>query len=178
MLLLVKTFFFLRIFKDLSFLVTMVKQVFLDLRVFMLFFSILLLMFAIMFSILDIGNYEYSDDENIRNVLNLASFSGQEYLQINKFVAHMITIYRISLGDFDFGASTVLDPTQNGMYWFFWCLIVTVTCVVFMNFIIAEVGNSYNVVKEQVDVYVTQERGMLINESEDMLRARFGGDIT
>jgi hypothetical protein len=80
MLLLVKTFFFLRIFKDLSFLVTMVKQVFLDLRVFMLFFSILLLMFAIMFSILDIGNYEYSDDENIRNVLNLASFSGQEYL--------------------------------------------------------------------------------------------------
>jgi len=87
----------------------MLKQVFFDLRVFMLFFSILLLMFAIIFSILDIGQYEFSDDVNVRNVLNLTSFSGQEYLKINKFLSNMITVYRISLGDFDFGASTVLD---------------------------------------------------------------------
>ena len=63
------------------------------------------------------------------------------------------------------------------MYWFFWCLIVTVTSIVFLNFIIAEVGASYSNVKGQVDVFVMQERGTLINESEDMLRARFGTDI-
>jgi len=175
--LLIKTFFFLRIFKDLSFLVTMVKQVFFDLRVFMLFFFILLYMFAIIFSILDLGNYEFSDDADVRGIVNLSSFSGQEYVKINKFFAHIITVYRISLGDFDFGQSTVLDDFQNGVFWFFWCLIVTVTCIVFLNFIIAEVGASYTNVKEQVDVFVLQERGGLINESEDMLRARFGSDI-
>ena len=40
------------------------------------------------------------------------------------------------------------------MFWFFWCLIVTVTAVVFLNFIIAEVGASYANVKDQVEVYV------------------------
>ena len=57
----------------------------------------------------------------------LPSFSGQEYLKINRFIANMIFVYRISLGDYDFGASTVLDDMQNGIYWFFWALIVTVT---------------------------------------------------
>ena len=62
MLLLIKTFFFLRIFEDLSFLVTMVKQVFFDLKVFLFFFAILLFMFAIVMSVLDLRNYEYSDN--------------------------------------------------------------------------------------------------------------------
>jgi len=177
LLLLVKTFFFLRIFKELSFLVTMIKQVISDLRVFMLFFVILLFMFAMVFSILDLNQYVYSDDPSIRAVVNLSSFSGQEYLHINKFLANMFTVYRISLGDFDFGASTVLDDFQNGMYWFCWALIVTVTCIVFLNFIIAEVSASYQNVKDQVDVFVLQERGQLINESEDMLRARFGKEV-
>lgn len=154
MLLLIKTFFFLRIFKSLSFLVTMVKQVIYDLKVFMLFFILLIFMFAIVMSILDIQQYKYSDNKGIRDILLLPSFSGQEYLKINRFIANMIFVYRISLGDYDFGASTVLDDLQNGIYWFFWALIVTVTCIVFLNFIIAEVGASYSNVKQNVEVFV------------------------
>ena len=105
----------------------------------------------------------------------MSSFSGQEYTKINKFVANMISVLRISLGDFvDFAAITVLDDFQNGMFWFFWALIVGVTCIVFLNFIIAEVGASYSKVKEKVDLFVKQEKGILINESEDMIRASFG----
>lgn len=70
----------------------------------------------------------------------------------------------------------MLDDFQNYMFWLFWFLIVTVNCIVFLNFIIAEVGASYSNVKSDVDVFVLQERGVLINESEDMLRARFGAD--
>jgi len=101
--LLVKTFFYLRIFKDLSFLVTMLKQVFFDLRVFMVFFFLILYMFAIVMSVLDIGRYEYSADPAIRAIVRSGSFSGQEYLKINKFFANIIMVYRISLGDYDFG---------------------------------------------------------------------------
>ena len=177
LLMLIKTFFFLRIFKELSFLVTMIKQVMIDLKVFMLFFFILLLMFAIGLSVLDYGNYEYNADPSIREVVNLVSYSGQEYIHVNKFLANFISVYRISLGDFDFGASTVMPPFTNGLFWCLWLLVVTITCIVFLNFIIAEVSASYQKVKDNVDVNVIQERGTLINESEDMLKARFGNQI-
>ena len=123
---------------------------------------------------MDLRRYEFSDRPEVRAVALQSSYSGQEFVKINKFVAHMISVYRNSLGDFDFGASIVLDDFQNGLFWFFWCLIVTVNCIVFLNFIIAEVGASYSNVKLNVDLFVKQEKGTLINESEDMLRARFG----
>ena len=51
---------------------------------------------------------------------------------------------------------------------------MVVTCIVFLNFIIAEVSNSYQIIKDTVDVIIQQERAQLINESKLMLSARFG----
>lgn len=65
LLMLIKTFFFLRIFQSLSFLVTMLKQVFMDLRVFILFYIILLFKFALLLAIIDLNNFEMSTNENI-----------------------------------------------------------------------------------------------------------------
>lgn len=42
----IKSFFYLRIFKSLSFLVTMIYTVIADLQVFLLFFTILIVLFA------------------------------------------------------------------------------------------------------------------------------------
>ena len=53
-------------------------------------------------------------------------------------------------------------------------MVVGVTCIIFLNFIIAEVSNSYQTVKDRIDVLIYQERAMLISEAEDMLKARFG----
>ena len=178
LMMLIKTFFYLRIFKELSFLVSMLKQVFYDLKVFLSFYCILIFMFALILAILDLGNFEFSDDPVIRNVPNTPTGPGKEYNHVNKFLAHVITIIRISIGDFDFGASTYLEPFQNIIYWVTWIIIVTATCIVFLNFIIAEVSASYEKVKNTLDVTILQERGQLINESEDMLRARFGKQIT
>lgn len=63
---LIKTFFFLRIFSQLSYIVTMMKNVFYDLRVFLLFYFILILMFSAVLGILRLGNYEKSNDPIIR----------------------------------------------------------------------------------------------------------------
>lgn len=46
----------------------MMKQVVLDLRPFLLFFVILLILFAVMLAVIDWGNYEYSDDPAIRTI--------------------------------------------------------------------------------------------------------------
>ena len=50
-----------------------------------------------------------------------------------------------------------------------WILMVFFSCLIFLNFIIAEVSNSYVVVKEDIDALVQKERAQLILEAEDVL---------
>ena len=55
-LLITKTFFFLRIFQWLSYIVTMIYTVVSDLKVFALFFTILIVLFSMVFAVLGAGN--------------------------------------------------------------------------------------------------------------------------
>lgn len=57
-LLLIKTFFYLRIFKSLTQLVIMIETVIKDLTTFMIFFALILVSFSIILSILGFGNFE------------------------------------------------------------------------------------------------------------------------
>jgi hypothetical protein len=75
---------------------------------------------------------------------------------------------RYSLGDFDFEASTYLNEPENIIYWLMWFLTVIMTCVVFLNFIIAEASNSYQNVKDRLTAIVNKEKASLIKEAEDM----------
>lgn len=96
-----------------------------------------------MFAILDFGNYQFSEDPIIRNTVHLSFFSMNEYQKINRLFSLFIMVMRISLGSFDYGAGVVLDPFRNNAFWIIWLIQVTVLKVVFLNFIIAEVTNSY-----------------------------------
>jgi hypothetical protein len=51
-----KSFFFLRIFMWLSYIVTMINTVVYDLRVFALFFVILIVLFSMVFAVIGAGN--------------------------------------------------------------------------------------------------------------------------
>ena len=51
-----KTFFFLRIFENLSYIVTMIIRVIFDLRVFLLFYMILLFLFSMIFAVIGLAN--------------------------------------------------------------------------------------------------------------------------
>ena len=51
-----KSFFYLRIFQSLSYIVTMIYTVMRDLQVFLLFFTILILLFSQIFAVLGVGN--------------------------------------------------------------------------------------------------------------------------
>lgn len=63
LIMLIKNFFFLRISKELSALVTMLLQVFYDVKNFLFFYGILIILTALALSILDIGNFEFNDDQ-------------------------------------------------------------------------------------------------------------------
>lgn len=63
----------------------------------------------------------------------------------------MVTL-RMSMGDFSFDTATMLGTYENYIYWACWLLIVGVTCIIFLNFIIAEVSASYEKVKDTLHV--------------------------
>ena len=61
---LIKTFFYLRIFSNMTQLVIMIKNVVADLRVFIFFFFMQIFMLSIILGVLAVGNYQ--DHENIK----------------------------------------------------------------------------------------------------------------
>ena len=76
----------------------------------------------------------------------------------------------MSTGDFSIiGSALYLDPMENFIFWLCWVIIVVVTCIVFLNFIIAEAGHSYEIVNEFIDSFIARDKASLIAESEDML---------
>jgi predicted Holliday junction resolvase-like endonuclease len=73
------------------------------------------------------------------------------------------------LGDFGFGEVVYLEPMEAVIYWLVWIMVCVITCIVFLNFIIAEVSTSYAKVKERLDSLFLSERAKLIQEAQDML---------
>jgi hypothetical protein len=171
--LLIKSFFFLRIFKELSALVSMLQQVFIDLIPFFCFYTILLLILGLILGVIDWGQYEYNDDREIREIRYSVGGPDKEYLLLHKIASRVFHIMRMSIGDFNFDASIYLPDYQNYLYWMLYFLSTFLTCIIFMNFIIAEVSASYQNVKDTLHVKLLQERGLLINEAEDIMRMRF-----
>lgn len=51
----------------------------------------------------------------------------------------------MSMGDFGcITPSDYLTPEENWIFWVIWTITVVVSCIIFLNFIVAEAGNSYN----------------------------------
>ena len=68
----------------------------------------------------------------------------------------------------DFGAITPSDyltPAENYIFWVIWILTAVITCIIFLNFIVAEAGASYTAVSEQLENYIQQQRAVLVAEA-------------
>ena len=92
------------------------------------------------------------------NYIELADGApGAEYLKIGLFFGNFLSIIRISMGDFAIiSAAEFLTPVENYLFWLIWLLCVTVNCIIFLNFIVAEAGNSYNEVSEDLENFIQQ----------------------
>jgi len=152
-----KLFFYMRIVESFSYIVTMILSVFRDLTTFLAFYAILIVMFSLIFDVIS------------RNPAG-------EYALIGPFAGNLFSTLRLSLGDFDFGvlAETdakkgALDSDQHLLYWLVWLAMVIFSALIFLNFIIAEVSNSYSKINENISELVYQERAKLINEAEDVM---------
>ena len=77
------------------------------------------------------------------------------------------------MGDFDFEASMYLQPRENLLYWLIWVMVVVMTCIIFLNFIIAEASASYDKVKQNLSAMINKEKASLIAEAENMILDRW-----
>lgn len=149
-----RTFSYLRIFKSLSPIVTMLQNVIWDLRVFLTFYVILTLLFSLMYGVLGLGNSKipggFRDayfDEQAQELSSDAP--GIEYDKIGLFFGNFIQTIRLSMGDFAaIDAANTLSKSENYVFWLVWFVTVVVTCIVFLNFIVAEASASYTTVSE------------------------------
>lgn len=154
---LMKLFFYMRIIESFSYIVTMITSVFYDLRTFLAFYAILIVMCSLVFDIIS------------RNPAG-------EYSKIGPFAGNLFTTLRLSLGDFDFGVleetdatKGALDSDQHQLFWVVWLAMVVFSALIFLNFIIAEVSNSYSKINANISKLVYKERATLINEAEDVM---------
>jgi len=153
-----KTFFYMRVLESFSYIVTMVINVVSDLKVFLCFFGVLVFMFSLIFDV-------------------IAKNDAPEYHNVPPFMGNVLTTLRLALGDFDFGVldnpDRVLNSRQHILFWIVWCLMVCLSSLIFLNFIIAEVSNSYGKVRLRVDEEVQKERASLIGDVESVITKEY-----
>ena len=189
---LLRTFTFLKIVASLSPIVTMLTNVVYDLRIFLFFYLILTVLFSLLLGIIGLGNRFvegpfkdlYGDDaknEALQAAISAGEvdegteldafeweYPGIEYEVVGLFVGNIISTLRMSLGDFGFDAAIELEQAENYIYWVVWILIILVTCIIFLNFIIAEASASYEKVSEFLELYIEAEKAALIQQAEEM----------
>ena len=101
----------------------------------------------------------------------IAKNEASEYHNIPAFAGNLLTTMRLALNDFDFGIlynpNKKLNVKQHVLFWTVWCLMVALSSLIFLNFIIAEVSNSYRKVRIRINELVLKERATLIDEIEN-----------
>ena len=97
-------------------------------------------------------------------------YLGIEYLDIDRLVGNIIDTLKLSLGDFGsvIAGSVDLNKEDNWIYWIVFMMVFILTCVIFLNFIIAEASASYEKVANDIESYISFQRAKLIAESEQM----------
>ena len=115
--------FFLRIFEGFSFLVSMLRGVFLDLKFFLSFFAFVVITFSLILSVL------IPDASN--------SYPG------TMMFSYIVIAFRTSLGDFEIDDYRGDEIQMKELVWLVWLILMIVGNVIFMNFIVAVVSESY-----------------------------------
>ena len=92
----------------------------------------------------------------------------EEYNNVGLFFGYLFYTLRIAMGDFDFDAATYLTDEEKVIYWVICLMVVVLTCIIFLNFIIAEASASYAKVKDALVAMINKELSALIGEAEGL----------
>lgn len=72
-------------------------------------------------------------------------------------MGNFLQTIRLATGDFGIiNSSLLLEESESRMFWLIWFFTVIVACVIFLNFIVAEASETYNVVSEHLQETLEQ----------------------
>jgi hypothetical protein len=145
----IKLSFLIRIWTKVSFLVRMLLVVFKELLIFLFYFLLVIGGLTVMAHI-------------------IIKDSGDGYAGI-KPAAFFVIVLRQSIGDYD--TSSIIEGTEEFkiLAWLLWFLILVIGNIVFMNFIIAVVSESYENCMQQKTQLIYSAKLEMIEECEDLM---------
>lgn len=154
-----RTFKQMRIMEVFAHIVEMLFQVSYDLKVFIFFYLIIIVLFSMLISVLGIGNKNiepkfmeaFGAKEN--DLSERGDLPNSEYMHISLVIGHMIDIIKVSVGDFGIIGKSMYtrDIETNYLFWVSWFVIALIACIIFLNFIIAEASASYEKVSSCIE---------------------------
>ena len=76
----------------------------------------------------------------------------KEYKAVGLLVGEFMWTFRISMGDFSaIGATKSLSVGESQIFWVIWFITALMTCIIFLNFVVAEAMGSYEKVKAYLE---------------------------
>jgi hypothetical protein len=77
---------------------------------------------------------------------------------------------RISMGDFELiAAFEYMTESEQVVLWLILLIIILVNCIIFLNFIVAQAGSTYNKVSSELEGFIWQQRASMVGEAEQLL---------
>ena len=135
----IKLFYWMRLFKVTAYFITLITQTLFDIRVFMIMLTIILIAFGTFFSILNTDTSEFQDVPDGQGYHYVGQYVGQRAIDA------VIAMYLLSLGEFD------MDGYKEGPHvifaWLFFLMATFLVLVVFMNMLIAMMGETFAMVQ-------------------------------
>eukprot|EP00347_Sterkiella_histriomuscorum_P007196 403349897 len=140
---------YLRLYKGFSFLVSMIEAVFLDLKFFIALYSMVLALYAMIFTLL----------------LAKPGEVPEEYQGIG-LIGFFVMSFRTSMGDFQVDDYNTLSKSGIIFAWIIWLTGVLFLNIILLNFIIAVISESYEKVMQKMVAQSYLQQAMLIKERE------------
>lgn len=123
----IKVFYWMRLYSSTAYYVKLITQTLTDVKLFLLLCLIIIIAFACLFHMLNIGM-----DSHDRALIH---YTGIPVLD------SVIAIYMFALGDFHY--SGFIHSEYDYLLWFSFLVLTFLMIVVFMNMIIAIMGNTF-----------------------------------
>ena len=151
----IKVFYWMRLFESLAYYVKLILQTMTDSMPFMLMVGIIVMSFANFFYVINRNLDSYYEEDT--GLTYYASYTG------HKMVDVIISVYMMgALGDFESAAYTV--GCDHLSVTFMFILATFIICVVFMNMLIAIMGETFGNVTEECEISGLKEQVVMMND--------------
>jgi len=138
-----------RINDNISFITRMIIKVTIAIVPFLTLFISLIIVFAFIMYALGLSFTSMGDENPYRSI---------------GFLGYWFFLFRTSTGDFDVDQFGELPLASQLTLWFFWCLLVMINTIVFLNFLIAVIGDVYVEVMETRTEEIFKRKAQLLVE--------------